>query len=140
MTTHDPERGVAGVVELETDLKVWFVQPLPEGRVLLMAARSRGEIWTSGGDLERRGGLGDALEEVLTTPAGSIWVGYFDEAMGGHGPAGHGLARFNDDLSVGWVYRSTRGPAPSLRAARLHPERRLAPDRPAGPDHAGVWA
>jgi hypothetical protein len=97
------------VIEVETDLRVFFVQPLPEGRVLLAAARARrgelnGEVWSPAGELEHRGHLGDAIEELQTTPSGRVWAGYFDEAMGGRGPEGHGLARFHRDLSVDWLY------------------------------------
>jgi hypothetical protein len=102
-------RRVLGTVDVETDLRVSFVQPLPEGGVLLVDARSRAgaanaEVWTADGDLQHQGPLGDAIEEVLTTPAGAVWVGYFDEALGGSGPQGHGLARFHSDLTVDWLY------------------------------------
>ncbi|MFB9855208.1 hypothetical protein ACFFMR_32995 [Micromonospora andamanensis] len=84
------------------------MQPLPDGAILLVDARSRGgpnaEIWSADGTRLRQGHLGDAIENVLTTPSGAIWVGYFDEAMGGAGPQGHGLARFTPDLEPGWVY------------------------------------
>lgn len=105
---------VAGAVDVETDLQVRFVQPLPQGRLLLAAARARrgavnGEIWTGSGDLEHGGHLGDAIEELLTTPSGKVWVGYFDEAMGGSGPEGHGLARFNHDLTPEWLYPRDAG-------------------------------
>ena len=98
-------RRVLGCVEVETDLRVSFVQPLPKGRILLAAGRTdpgaaNGEVWTSDGNLTERGHLGDAIEEVLTTPSGKVWAGYFDEAMGGGGPQGHGVARFNADLTV----------------------------------------
>jgi hypothetical protein len=109
VTSHDGSKEIAGVVNLRTDLAVSYVQPLPAGRILLAASRTRSgkanaEVWTSSGDLERQGSLGDAIEELLTTPSGRIWVGYFDEAMGSRGPAGHGLARFNPDLTVDWLY------------------------------------
>ncbi len=102
-------RRVVGAVDVETDLRVSFVQPLPEGRVLLVAARAEAgavnaEVWTSSGELRHSGYLGDAIEELLTTPAGRVWAGYFDEAMGGPGPEGHGLARFKEDLTVEWLY------------------------------------
>ncbi|WP_203996372.1 hypothetical protein [Virgisporangium aurantiacum] len=110
VTWHVPgRRRVVGAVDVETDLRVTFVQPLPEGRVLLAGARARpgeanGEVWTGGGDLQHRGHLGDAIEDLLTTPSGKVWASYFDEAMGGSGPEGHGLARFNSDLTVDWLY------------------------------------
>jgi hypothetical protein len=102
-------RRVIGAVDVEADLRVSFVQPLPKERVLLVAGRAKhgavnAEVWTSTGDLEHRGHLGDAIEEVLTTPSGKVWAGYFDEAMGGPGPEGHGLARFSENLTVEWLY------------------------------------
>ncbi|MEU4770401.1 hypothetical protein AB0H12_45120 [Actinosynnema sp. NPDC023794] len=102
-------RRVVGAVDVETDLRVRFVQPLPDERVLLAAARAKpgavnAEVWTGSGELEHSGYLGDAIEELLTTPAGKVWVGYFDEAMGGSGPEGHGLARFREDLTTEWLY------------------------------------
>ncbi len=105
---------VVGALDVETDLRVSFVQPLPEGRVLLAAARAghgglNGEVWTRDGDLEHQGHLGDAIEELLTTASGKVWAGYFDEAMGGSGPEGHGLARFNHDLTVDWLYPRDAG-------------------------------
>lgn len=90
------------------------MQPLPEQRILLAAARVRSgavnaEVWTSDGDLVHRGNLGDAIEELLTTPSGKVWAGYFDEAMGGRGPEGHGLARFRADLTTEWLYPTDAG-------------------------------
>jgi hypothetical protein len=103
------QRGAVDSVDIESDLRVRFVQPLPEDCVLVAAARARSgvanaEVWTTGGVLKHRGHLGDAIEELLTTPSGKVWVGYFDEAMGGSGPEGHGLARFRADLTVEWLY------------------------------------
>ncbi|GAA2579067.1 hypothetical protein GCM10010435_64880 [Winogradskya consettensis] len=92
-----------------------FVQPLPEGRVLLAAARAgrgelNGEVWTRDGDLEHHGHLGDAIEELQATASGKVWAGYFDEgALGGSGPEGHGLARFNQDLTIDWLYPRDAG-------------------------------
>ncbi|MBG6105808.1 hypothetical protein IW249_006222 [Micromonospora vinacea] len=108
VTIHDGDRQPVRSVRLDGRLDPSFVQPLPDGCVLLVKARSRSganaEIWSPDGDRVRQGGFGDAIETVLTTPSGAIWVGYFDEAMGGHGPQGHGLARFPLDLEPAWVY------------------------------------
>jgi hypothetical protein len=115
VTWHIPgRRRVIRAVDVETDLRVSFVQPLPDDRVLLVAARSRpgdanAEVWTGGGDLQHRSYLGDAIEDLLTTPTGKVWTSYFDEAMGGSGPEGHGLARFNSDLTVDWLYPLNSG-------------------------------
>jgi hypothetical protein len=91
-----------------------FVQPLPDGHVLLVDARSQhggsrggetAEVRDESGAWVRSGHLGDAVEHVLTTPAGNIWVGYFDEAAAtGRGLGGHGLVRFGPDLLPQWLY------------------------------------
>ena len=87
-----------------------FVQPLRDGKVLLVDARTRGtaesaEIWDAAGVWVRGGHLGDAVEHVLATPSGDIWVGYFDEgAASGRGVGGHGLVRFGSDLQPQWRY------------------------------------
>jgi hypothetical protein len=101
-------RRVIDAVDVATDMQVSFVQPLPGGHVLLAASRARaeeanGEVWTGSGELQHRAHLGDAIEDLLTTPSGDVWISYFDEAMGGSGPEGHGLARFNSDLTVEWL-------------------------------------
>ncbi len=117
VTAHLGGNGVriVSAIDVDTDLRVSFVQPLPAGRVLLAAGRTEGgaingEVWTRDGDLEHRGHLGDAIEELQTTPSGMVWAGYFDEgALGGSGPEGHGLARFNQDLTVDWLYPHDAG-------------------------------
>jgi hypothetical protein len=65
----------------------------------LVRSRNRGganaEVCTGDRRRERQDDLGDAIEEVLTTPSGAIWVGYFDEAMsGGDQPTDHGQAPY----------------------------------------------
>ncbi|HEX6684684.1 MAG TPA: hypothetical protein VF062_17905 [Candidatus Limnocylindrales bacterium] len=60
-------------IVLDGALRPSFVQPLPGGRLLLVAARMRGrwpnaQVWTADGRLERSGRLGDAIEHVLATP------------------------------------------------------------------------
>lgn len=42
--------------------------------------------------------LGDAIEHVVTTSTGDVWVGYFDEG------ALSGLRRFGPDLRLAWAY------------------------------------
>jgi hypothetical protein len=85
-----------------------FVQPLPGAQVLLAQRRSRSgagaQVWSRDGELVATGDLGDAIEDVLTTPSGVVWVSYFDEAMSGTGPQAHGLACFGANLQVEWVY------------------------------------
>jgi hypothetical protein len=68
VTWHRGGKGIRilGAIAMETNLSVSFVQPLPEGRVLLAAARARpdelnAEVWTHDGELVHRGHLGDAI-------------------------------------------------------------------------------
>ncbi|MGI5149314.1 hypothetical protein ACQEVC_23645 [Plantactinospora sp. CA-294935] len=107
VTTHDGSRQPVASVILDGCLQPHFVQPLPDGRILLVRARNgqgaNAEIWSSDGQ-HHHGDLGDAIEDVLTTPTGEIWVSYFDEAMSGSGPQTHGLARFANDLQPAWLY------------------------------------
>ena len=98
------------------------VQPLPGGQTLIVGARCR---WHAGGpernaivvDADGRlaadGTLGDGIEEVLATPSGRIWVGYFDEGVfgnfgwGGPGPepiGSPGIVCFAPDLVTAWRY------------------------------------
>ncbi|MGW4498929.1 hypothetical protein ACWENR_09960 [Micromonospora sp. NPDC004336] len=108
ITVHDGRGRPVRSVPLDGCVRPTFVQLLPGERVLLVRARNRGganaEVWTADGRRAHRGDLGDAIAHVSTTPAGAIWVGYFDEAMGGSGPQTHGLARFTADLDPDWLY------------------------------------
>ncbi|KQR08591.1 hypothetical protein ASF78_20335 [Cellulomonas sp. Leaf334] len=106
--------GAAPAVVLEGTVPASFVQPLPGGRVLLVAARGEAgtdnaQVWDSAGHLVASAFVGDAIEDVLTTPAGSIWVGYFDEARDEIGM--RQLVRFDGTLCPQWWY-----PYPSARA------------------------
>ena len=87
VTSHGGGSDVIEVVEVETDLRVSFVQPLPGGRVLLVDARDRrnagnAEVWTSNGELERRGKLATgsiapASRSGSFSPTGSrhsVWI------------------------------------------------------------------
>ena len=62
------------VLEVPTPLAVTHVQPLPGGKVLIACARTprtdNGEVWDGDGHLERAELIGDAIEHLLSTPAG----------------------------------------------------------------------
>jgi hypothetical protein len=115
VTVHDGSRRHVRSVVLDGCLAPTFVQPLPQGRILLVQGRNRAgssaEVRGPDGRRLHAGDLGDAIEDVLTTPAGEIWVSYFDEAMSGTGPQTHGLARFGGDLRPVWLYPGAAGPA-----------------------------
>ena len=89
---------------------VHFVQPMPDGQLLLACARCRyhgpnqydlnGRVFDSQGLLVREILLGDGIERIQTTASGQIWVSYFDEGVignyGWHEPVGaHGLVCFD---------------------------------------------
>jgi hypothetical protein len=129
VATYTPQ--VAAAVGID-DLRLahCHVQPLPGGRFLLVAARCRWQrdrvdhnalIVAPDGTVTRRGTLGDGIAHVLTTTAGKIWVGYFDEGIFGSNGWGNpgpepigaaGIIRFAADLQPEWRYPATGGPEP----------------------------
>jgi hypothetical protein len=100
-----------------------YVQPMPDGEILIVGARCR---WTADGPEQNArlfgadgapraaGTLGDGIQHVFATPSGSLWVGYSDEGVfgnygwgspGGPAPIGApGLLRFDADLNVTWRF------------------------------------
>lgn len=114
-----PERDVA-ISGLEIAFPM--VQPLPDDRILIVGARCRWHVdgpernaivVDADGCLVADGTLGDGIEEVLATPSGQIWVGYFDEGVfgnlgwGGPGPepiGSPGIVCFAPDLVAAWRY------------------------------------
>jgi hypothetical protein len=70
------------------------VQPLPDNELLLVCARSRyrgpddydlnGHVFNVAGSFLRSFLLGDGIQDVQTTSAGSIWTSYFDEGIFGN--------------------------------------------------------
>lgn len=111
--------GEGSVVVLEGTLPASVVQPLPGGRILLVGGRAAGgtvnaQVWDGSGRLVASAFMGDAIAHVLTTPAGSVWIGYFDEALDELGA--HKLVRFDDELRPQWSYpvRSERPDLPDV--------------------------
>jgi hypothetical protein len=104
---------ITGSVELEVprlSLRYPLVQPLSDGRVLLVGARARTRennalVFDANGELIAEAAFGDGIEHVLTTSDDHAWVGYFDEGVyGDGGPAGHGLVRFDPELRLNWTF------------------------------------
>jgi len=111
-----------------------FVQPAPDGGVLLVGARCR---WTPGGadrnavvvDADgtqvAAATLGDGIAHVQCTAAGDVWVGYTDEGVygnlgwGGPGPppvGRFGLVRFDRRLSLAWEFDPGGAPLGDISA------------------------
>jgi hypothetical protein len=127
VTVHSPDlAGVTAVSRLR--LAHLKVQPLPGGAVLLVGARCqwRGDgpdrnavIYGADGKKLAEGVLGDGIQHVLADSAGQVWVGYFDEGVGGNKGWGYpgpeplgscGLVRFSPDLRPSWRYAAGDGP------------------------------
>lgn len=95
-----------------------LVQPLPDGRWLLVDSRAPFSIidgtarngvlvaWT--GDHLADECLGDAIDHVVASTGGAIWTGYWDEATTGETPAqmigASGLVRWSGQLEGEWSY------------------------------------
>lgn len=111
VTWHDGSSEPLRSLEIVGGSRASFVQPTADGGVLISSARwdqktkaPTGQIWGPDGELRVSGDLGDALEQVLVTDSGDVWVGYFDEALTGKAPEGHGLVRFGSTLEPVWLY------------------------------------
>jgi hypothetical protein len=124
VTTHAPDMTVAARIP-DFPLAHPSVQPLPDGRVLVVGARCRwlpdgpdrnAIVYDSTGTVLAEQTFGDGIEHVQTTCRGEIWVGYFDEGVfGNYGwgkadsdpPLGaSGLIRFTTALTPEWHYPS----------------------------------
>jgi hypothetical protein len=98
----------------DLDLPFCHVQPLPGGQILVVAARGgAAAIFDVDGAPLRRGRVSDGIEHVLTSAAGNVWIGYFDEGVYGNDPAGHhGIVRYTADLEPDWMYPYDTGFGP----------------------------
>jgi hypothetical protein len=61
------------------------VQRFIDGWLLGEAVRGRAVVYDRDGRAEKTLDLGDASEDIQTTPGGKIWVSYFDEGVYGSG-------------------------------------------------------
>lgn len=80
--------------EGSTTLTAFHVQPF-EGGWLLGETRGGTGVYDEKGKLQRVLDLGDASNDIQTTPTGHIWVSYFDEGVFGSGIGQHGLVCFD---------------------------------------------
>jgi hypothetical protein len=77
---------------------------MPGDTILTVGARARNPLHhnaihhAADGTVITTARFGDAIEHVVTTHTGDVWVGYFDEGA----PAG--LRRFGPDLRLAWTY------------------------------------
>jgi hypothetical protein len=100
------------------------IQPLPDGEILLVNARSRrrgkddydlnAKVLTDDGTQRREFLLGDGIQDVQTTADGRIWTSYFDEGVfGNYGwddPVGwSGLALWNKSGELLYEYTPSEG-------------------------------
>ncbi|MBU2664120.1 hypothetical protein KOI35_11515 [Actinoplanes bogorensis] len=122
VTVHSP--GLDRVVRIsDLPLAHATAQPLPDGRVLVVAARCRWRpegadrnaiVYDADGTVVAEHTFGDGIEDVFTTPSGDAWAGYFDEGVvGNYGwgsapgpePIGQcGLIRFGPDGEPDWRF------------------------------------
>ena len=130
VTVHSPE-GVRVVRLAALPLAHGVAQPLPDGRILVVASRCQWRpegpehnaiVYDADGELVGAYTFGDGIQDVYTTPSGSVWVSYFDEGVygnygwGGPGPeplGACGLARFGADGQPDWRF-SPQGKAPYI--------------------------
>jgi hypothetical protein len=71
--------------ERSTGILTFHIQPFGEGWLLGDGRGGRAELYGGAGQPLRTLDLGDASNDVQTTPNGKIWVSYFDEGVYGGG-------------------------------------------------------
>ena len=110
----------AGAREADVDMIPARAHPvddrMPDGRWLVASSRSEsgeknGRIYRPDGHEERALVLGDAIENLLCAPDGSVWVGYFDEGVfarsrrDGNWPVSSGgIVRFDERGAALWSF------------------------------------
>lgn len=95
----------------ETYQNLRYAQPLPGKEWVLVRVRSAGNtdengyIYSAQGTLLRSLALGDGIQDIQTTAAGQLWVGYFDEGIFGDTTLGRaGLACFGSDEALAFNF------------------------------------
>ncbi|HEY3929928.1 MAG TPA: hypothetical protein VGL89_16270 [Candidatus Koribacter sp.] len=84
-----------------------FLQRFEDGWIDVMPRGGAACLRDSNG--QQRGdifNLGDAIEDVQTTPSGDIWVGYFDEGVYGGGIGQSGLVCFDAQGQAQFKYNA----------------------------------
>ncbi len=102
--------------EKSTRLFTFHVQPFAEGWLLGEGRGGHADICDKAGRLQRTLDLGDAINDVQTTPNGHIWVSYFDEGVFGDGVGRHGLVCFDSSAQPIFKYSefAERNQLPSI--------------------------
>jgi hypothetical protein len=83
--------------EKSTGLFTFHVQPFGEGWLLGESRGGRADVYDGTGQPRRTLDLGDASNDLQTTPSGHIWVSYFDEGVFGDGLGRHGVMCFDSE-------------------------------------------
>lgn len=89
--------------EQSQGLSTFHIQPLAEGWLLGERRGGSATIYDKRGRVRAFLDLGDASEDLMTTPDGRVWVSYFDEGVYGGGMGSQGLVCF--DRQGGQVFR-----------------------------------
>ena len=98
-TRHHLVRSVDGrlqslAFEQSQGLSTFHIQPFEDGW-LLGERRGKATLYDAYGGVRSTLDLGDASEDLQTTPDGRIWVSYFDEGVFGRGIGQQGLVCFD---------------------------------------------
>lgn len=72
-------------LEQSTGILSFHVQPFDEGWLLGDIRGGRAAVYDRSGRYQRSLNVGDASNDLQTTPGGKIWVSYFDEGVYGSG-------------------------------------------------------
>ncbi len=86
-------------------LSIHHIQPLGDGWLLAERRRGRATVYDRQGHISATLDLGDASEDLQTTPDGKIWVSYFDEGVFGGGLGTDGVICFDSSGQPIFRYR-----------------------------------
>jgi hypothetical protein len=81
--------------ERSQGVSTFHLQPLGKGWLLADRRGGRGNVYDEAGLFLRSIDLGDASEDIQTTPDDRIWVSYFDEGVFGGGIGKQGVVCFD---------------------------------------------
>ena len=90
--------------ERSQSVSTFHLQPLPEGWLLADRRGGCGNVHDASGRFPRSIDLGDAIEDLQTTPNGKIWASYFDEGVFGGGIGKQGAVCFDANGNLEFKY------------------------------------